>query len=102
MAVRRVSVSEAAAEADALLVDVREPNEVAQVRIPGATVIPLSALTTRFGELPNDRPLLVFCAAGQRSLVAADFLGRNGYGDVASVDGGIIDWEARGLPVERG
>ena len=85
-----------------LLVDVREANEFATVRIPGAMLLPLSELQTRYAELPRDRPLLLHCAAGKRSLVAAEFLKRNGYADVANVEGGIIEWQKAGLPVSQG
>jgi rhodanese-related sulfurtransferase len=85
-----------------LLVDVREANEFAAVRIPGAVLLPLSELQTRYAELPRDRALLLHCAAGKRSLVAAEFLKRNGYADVTNVDGGIIEWQKAGLPVREG
>jgi rhodanese-related sulfurtransferase len=85
-----------------LLVDVREANEFATVRIPGAVLLPLSELQARYAELPHDRPLLLHCAAGKRSLVAAEFLKRNGYADVANVEGGIIEWQKAGLPVREG
>jgi rhodanese-related sulfurtransferase len=85
-----------------LLVDVREANEFATVRIPGALLLPLSELQARYAELPHDRPLLLHCAAGKRSLVAAEFLKRNGYADVTNVEGGIIEWQKAGLPVRGG
>ena len=85
-----------------LLVDVREPDEYAMVRVPGAVLVPLSEFASRFEELPRDRPLLVMCAAGKRSLVAADHLRRAGYPDVANVEGGIIAWQRAGHPVESG
>jgi rhodanese-related sulfurtransferase len=85
-----------------LLVDVREANEFATVRIPGAVLLPLSELQARYAELPHDRPLLLHCAAGKRSLVAAEFLTRNGYADVTNVEGGIIEWQKSGLPVREG
>ncbi len=90
------------AGAGALLVDVREQNEVNEVRVAGSHHVPLSAFQERFGELPKDRPLLVMCAAGKRSLVASEFLLRSGYEDVTNVDGGIIAWRAAGLPTESG
>ena len=85
-----------------LLVDVREANEFATIRIPGAALLPLSELQSRYGELPKDRPLLLHCAAGKRSLVAGEFLKRNGYADVTNVGGGIIEWQKAGLPVASG
>ena len=86
----------------AVLVDVREDYEVAEVRVPGAVHVPLGDLAARYEELPGDRPLLVMCAAGRRSLVAAEFLRRNGYADVTNVTGGIIEWQRAGLPTTSG
>lgn len=87
---------------DALLVDVREQWENDEIRAPGATVIPLSEFTRRYEELPRERELLVICHSGYRSLQAANFLLRKGYTRVASVMGGMEEWEVAGLPVERG
>jgi rhodanese-related sulfurtransferase len=72
------------------------------VRAPGVVLIPLSEFATRYGELPRDRPLLMICAAGSRSERAAEFLLANGFPDVANVAGGIIAWQAAGLPVTGG
>ena len=85
-----------------VLVDVREQNEWDEVHIPGAIHVPLSAITERYLELPADRPLVLQCASGKRSLVAAEFLRRNGYPDVANMTDGIVGWQKAGLPVERG
>jgi rhodanese-related sulfurtransferase len=89
--------------ARALIVDVREPDEFASVRLDGGVaLVPLSAFATRFAELPRDRQLLVMCAAGSRSVAATAHLLRNGYTDVVNVAGGIGEWERAGLPVKRG
>lgn len=107
-AIPAVDVTEAAdrlGRADAskpLLVDVREPDEFRDARIEGAALIPMSKFADRHAELPKDRPLLVMCAGGTRSAAAAGFLLRNGWTDVANVDGGITAWQQRGLPVRRG
>ena len=85
-----------------LVVDVREANEFADVRLEGVALVPMSTFATRFGELPKDRPLLLMCASGSRSAAATAHLIRNGWTDVANVAGGIIDWERAGLPVVRG
>jgi rhodanese-related sulfurtransferase len=86
----------------ALLVDVREVPELVEARVAGAAQIPMSAFADRFNELPKDRPLLVMCAAGNRSAAATSFLLRNGWTDVTNVDGGITAWQRAGLPVIRG
>ncbi len=87
---------------NALIVDVREPGEFLAVRVEGAVLVPLSQFASRFGELPKDRPLLVMCASGTRSLAATGHLIHNGYSDVVNVEGGITAWERSGLPVKRG
>jgi rhodanese-related sulfurtransferase len=85
-----------------LIVDVREQNEFAAVRLDGVALVPMSTFAARFEELPRDRPLLVMCAAGSRSAAATAHLIRNGWTDVTNVAGGITDWERAGLPVRRG
>lgn len=85
-----------------ILVDVRTPEEFVQVRVPGAVHIPLQEFVHRMGELPQDRPLLLFCRSGGRSGSATAFLLRNGYADVANIDGGILAWYQAGLPVRTG
>ena len=85
-----------------LLVDVREADELAALRVPGALHVPLSDFATTSADLPRDRPLLLLCASGRRSLVAAEYLQRNGHADVANVSGGIIEWQKRGLPTASG
>src|SRR5262245_19254499 len=85
-----------------LLVDVRERYEFEAVRAPGVVLIPLSEFAMRYAELPRDRGLLLICAAGSRSQRAGEFLAASGYPDVANVAGGIIAWQAAGLPVASG
>jgi rhodanese-related sulfurtransferase len=107
-AIPAVDVTEAADRlgrgdaAKPLLVDVREADEFRDARIEGAALIPMSTFAERHSELPKDRPLLVMCAGGTRSAAATAFLLRNGWTDVANVDGGITSWQQRGLPVRRG
>lgn len=86
----------------ALILDVRERDEFSVLRVPGAVLLPLSELADGVERLPRDRPLLVMCASGKRSLVAADHLGRRGFGEVTNVTGGIIAWRDAGLPVKDG
>ncbi|MET0773769.1 MAG: rhodanese-like domain-containing protein [Candidatus Limnocylindrales bacterium] len=85
-----------------LLVDVREQSEFGMLRVPGSVLMPLSTFTTRFEELPHDRPLLVMCAVGGRSARATEFLVANGYPESFNVAGGITAWNAAGLPVRTG
>lgn len=85
-----------------LLVDVREESEFAEVRAPGAVLVPMSSFAARAGELPKDRPLMIVCHLGGRSAAAAGFLIRSGWSDVVNVTGGMDAWERGGLPIRRG
>jgi rhodanese-related sulfurtransferase len=85
-----------------LLVDVRELDEVVAVRAEDVVVIPMSQFAQRFRELPDDQPLMLICASGGRSAMAASFLAANGYRDAVNVAGGTHAWERNGLPVRRG
>lgn len=86
----------------AVIVDVREQDEWEAVRIPGAIHIPLAELRARAGELPRDRAIVAQCRSGTRSLFAAQTLAAAGFRDVRNLDGGIQDWIAASLAVERG
>jgi hydroxyacylglutathione hydrolase len=83
-----------------LLVDVRAPGERDQKRVAGSVGIPLNHLTERLDDLPKDRPLLVYCAGGYRSSIAASLLQQHGFTHVSEIAGGIAAWEAAKLPVE--
>jgi rhodanese-related sulfurtransferase len=86
----------------ALLVDVRERAEVAQVAfdVPDIVVMPLSELEQHFAELPRDRELVMVCQSGPRSLKATCFLMYQGYTRVANMEGGINKWASKGLPIK--
>jgi rhodanese-related sulfurtransferase len=84
----------------ARIVDVREPAELDEDgRVPGAVHIPLGDLSQRAPELAGE-PVVLICRSGVRSAMAADALRASGF-EAYSVDGGILAWEAAGLPVER-
>jgi rhodanese-related sulfurtransferase len=85
----------------ALLVDVRERSEVERVAfgVPGVVVLPLSEFERRFVELPRNRPLVLACESGPRSLKATYFLMYQGYAQVANMDGGILKWACKGFPI---
>jgi rhodanese-related sulfurtransferase len=89
-------------DASGIIVDVREPNEFAAVRVEGSALYPLSTFVQRFGELPRDRPILVLCQSGSRSMAATAHLLRNGWPDAINVTGGIDAWQRAGLPVRTG
>jgi hydroxyacylglutathione hydrolase len=82
-----------------LVVDVRSPHENDTKRIAGAVSMPLNHLAERIRELPTNQPLVVHCAGGYRSSIAASLLMREGRSDVSELAGGIAAWEAAGLPV---
>jgi rhodanese-related sulfurtransferase len=85
----------------ALLVDVREPDEVAQVGFAGCDVvnIPLSQFEDRWAEVPRDRDVILACAVGVRSLKATYYLMYQGYDRVANMKPGIERWVAKGFPI---
>lgn len=85
----------------ALLVDVRELPEVAQVAfdVPGVMLMPLSELEQRHAELPRDRQLVLACAAGERNLKATYHLMYQGYTQVASLESGLMKWARKGFPI---
>jgi rhodanese-related sulfurtransferase len=84
---------------DAVLIDVREPNEVAGASIPGALVMPMSTLNEHLDELP-DGEFYVICHAGGRSARVTQALEVQGYSPI-NVLGGITQWEQEGLLVQR-
>ncbi|MEY8879499.1 MAG: rhodanese-like domain-containing protein [Leptothrix sp. (in: b-proteobacteria)] len=95
---------EQASAGQAVLIDVREPDEAAAVRPPGSTLIPLAQLAKRLAELPQDKstPVLLICRSGNRSSAATDLLQKAGYTQARNVSGGMNAWEQAGLPVQRG
>ncbi|MEI7594052.1 MAG: molybdopterin-synthase adenylyltransferase MoeB [Actinomycetes bacterium] len=83
------------ANAQAVVLDVREPDEYEQGAIPGSIHIPRGNLESAIeGRVPDhDTPLIVFCAGGVRSAFATKTLGELGYSDVVSVQGGFNRWK---------
>jgi DMSO/TMAO reductase YedYZ molybdopterin-dependent catalytic subunit/rhodanese-related sulfurtransferase/glyoxylase-like metal-dependent hydrolase (beta-lactamase superfamily II) len=81
------------------LVDVRSPGETAQGTLPGAREIPLAILTRSLAGMDRSAPVLVYCASGYRSQVAASVLLAAGFADVSDLLGGYRAWESTGLPV---
>lgn len=87
---------------DTALIDVRETEEVESGRLPGAVHIPRGYLESRVDQLlpERDRQIVVYCAAGVRSALAANTLQQLGYENVKSMTGGITLWKDRGYKVE--
>jgi rhodanese-related sulfurtransferase len=78
---------------DALLVDVREPDEFSAGHIPNAINLPLSQMRARFVELPRDRDIWVCCGVGQRAYYATRFLAQHGYRS-RNLSGGYTTYKA--------
>ena len=102
-------VAEEVRRGDALLVDLREPGERAQHgAIPGAVEAPRGMLefwadpTSSYHrpEFDPGRRVILHCASGGRSALAADTLRQMGYANVAHLDGGFTAWKEQGQPVE--
>jgi rhodanese-related sulfurtransferase len=70
------------------IVDVRGRSEFLRGSIAGAVNIPVDELRERIDELPRDRPIVLFCAVGQRGYVAQRILAGHGYADVRNLQGG--------------
>ncbi len=84
--------------ADAVILDVREPDEWAAGHIESAVHIPIGAVTARLADVPQGEPLYVICRSGARSARVADFLRVQGT-DAVNVAGGMQDWAAAGKPM---
>lgn len=98
-----IDVHEAARrmQAGVILIDVREPDEYAEVHAVGARLLPLSDLTGRADEVPRDQPVLIICRSGARSERAAEWLNDRG-ASATNVGGGTNAWVAAGLPTATG
>ncbi len=83
---------------DALLLDVREPEEWEAGHVPGTLHVPLGELGARYTEIDRDRPLFVICRSGNRSAYAAQALAGAGW-DARNVADGMIGWHAAGRPM---
>ena len=87
----------------ALLVDVRQPREVARKSfdVSDILLIPVGELKKRFQEIPVDRKVIIACHVGNRGMMATRFLINQGYTKAVNMQQGIIRWEKEGLPVKR-
>jgi len=81
---------------DGQLVDVRQPEEVADGSLPGAINIPLGDLPDRLGELDPARRVVVLCRSGGRSTNACQVLTAAGFGDVVNLAGGMLAYAKEG------
>jgi NADPH-dependent 2,4-dienoyl-CoA reductase/sulfur reductase-like enzyme/rhodanese-related sulfurtransferase len=81
---------------DFLLLDVRSPNEYAQVHLPKSTLMPLAVLRNRLAEIPRNKEIVTYCAVSLRGYEASLILRAAGFKDVKVLDGGLAMW-----PYER-
>jgi glyoxylase-like metal-dependent hydrolase (beta-lactamase superfamily II)/rhodanese-related sulfurtransferase len=82
-----------------VLIDVRAPREREQKHIDNSLAIPLNHLSERMKELPRNRALMVHCAGGYRSSIAASLLQKEGFKQVSEIAGGMAAWEAAKLSI---
>lgn len=81
------------------LIDVREPVEHAEMRIPAAKLIPLGQLEKRVQEIDRSAPVIVMCRSGKRGTEAMSQLKALGITNVRNLEGGILGWKQAGLPL---
>jgi rhodanese-related sulfurtransferase len=93
-------VARGLADGRVLLVDVREPNEVALERYPDAVVVPLSSFDPAAIPDPQGRQVVFACRSGRRSITASLAAQEQGYPYDAHLAGGILAWKAAGLDTE--
>ena len=95
-------VSKGMAEGRYLLVDVREPNEVAVEAYPGAVVVPLSGFDPRDIPDPRGKQVVFACRSGKRSVTASLAAQAAGLAYDKHLAGGMLAWKAAGLPTKTG
>jgi rhodanese-related sulfurtransferase len=86
-----------------LIIDVRTPQEFAQGYIEGAMLLPVQNIQREYGKIADykDKPVLIYCATGNRSTVAAKILIDNGFKNIYNMLYGIAEWEKNGYPVVK-
>ena len=98
-----IDIEELAAllEGDIVLVDVRQPDEYVEARVPGVQLIPLPELPDRHDEIPEADTVYVICKLGGRSMKACEFLVGQGR-TVVNVAGGTTAWIESGRSIDSG
>lgn len=94
------TVAEIKERDDVVVLDVREQWEYDEGHIPGVVHIPMNDVPARLNEIPTDQTVIVSCRSGNRSGQVTNFLRDQGFENVHNMDGGILAWQAAGLPVE--
>ena len=85
--------------ADLQLIDVRSVQEYQQGALPGSTLIPFWEIMQGKYSLPKDKPILLICAVGGRSLAAGQYLSMKGYREVYNLSGGLSAWAKQRVPL---
>lgn len=95
--------SQAVTQGEGTILDVRTPSEFAAGHIAGATLVDWNdpSFSSRVAELDRSKRYLVYCRSGNRSAQAVAAMRKMGFTDIVELQGGILSWEAAGLPVER-
>ncbi len=108
MTIQEVSVDELAAiieqttpDQGLRVIDVREPAEFEDARVPGSVLIPLGRVPEHVDDFRGAGTTYVICRSGGRSMQACEYVARQGV-DVANVTGGTLAWIASGRPVVSG
>ncbi len=84
------------------LLDVRQPGEWASAHAKAAKHIPLGEVSKRIREIEQGKPVVVICASGNRSAMAATALAKSGFETVYNFSGGMGAWQSAGLPMQAG
>ena len=82
------------------LLDVRQPEEIAEGKIPGAVPIPLTEVPAKVSDIPKNKPIITVCAHGGRAAATMFFLKDKGYKNVKTLLGGTEAWKDAGYEVE--
>ena len=86
----------------AIMLDIREDDEfmVELISLNDVYHFPMSSIMENLNNIPDDKPIITICQRGVRSTKVAYMLKRNGFINSVNLDGGFIEWKARGLPYE--
>ncbi|MFP4023769.1 MAG: rhodanese-like domain-containing protein [Thiohalospira sp.] len=87
---------------DAVLIDVREPDEIENEQIPLDTILyyPMSTIVDKLNYISKEQSIILICPGGIRSTKVANLLNLHAYPNVANLDGGFMSWKKQNLPFE--
>ncbi len=95
--------AELAKEQNVVILDVRTPGEFREGHIPGANLVPVQVFQYLYlgGKGLKDKKVLVYCHSGNRSVTASRWLDMWGVKEVYNLKGGILEWKAANLPLDK-